>query len=715
MPVYRINDVQFDTESSTLTSGQGQQVIDPKLALLLEHFVTHTNLVFSRDQLLETVWKGAVVNDNTINWSISQLRKALADDSRSPQFIQTLSKKGYRFIASVTLESLAEPRVAVLPQTKKRQIRILVAISFVLFSALILMIWAPWQSDTIQNTKTIISKVTPLTSLPGRERGGEISEDGLLLAFLHSPLDQADFQIYLKTLKENIQLPFNSGDPDDTQKFKSSTRQLVAKPLTFDEYNYHQVIWGADNYHLYAVRQKQALCEIVRISLAVDRQNIIQTRVLHTCAKSAMTRISLSKNAESLFLTDAILTEKRHDLYQYDLVADSLSLIAEASSDGAGFTFLDVNPSSGNVLLLQNKYYRETSFLVLDPAANSQHQLFHIESIYYSAFWSNQPNKIWLNYGYDTILEYDIGLDSSVIILKTAVGWNYDLHPVLNNKAIFAVSDANSADLVYLQGKKVSSVETAFKENMPKFSAKTGAMAYVSDRSGLPQVWLTKSVNSAPVQITDSQSFNEFYDIAWSDDENNLIGVSRNSVGMLNLSNKTFHQLYSSEYKPFYPALSANQRYLAFSVFAAGKWSLQLQLLDDSLASSELISIVEGADKATFINSSRFLFRYYDRSGLWSFDLESNNISLFWPEFPRSSHWEVSVNNIVFRLGNEIKLCQFQPINDCLQNEKHKTLAIVPDGITGAFSYDVTTQRVVMVESKRNETNLKLANIKNNQ
>ncbi|MBU1394810.1 MAG: winged helix-turn-helix domain-containing protein [Gammaproteobacteria bacterium] len=57
--------------------------------------------VISREELLATVWSGSVVGDDTLTQAVIKLRKALGDDTRSPSYIETIAKRGYRLIAKV--------------------------------------------------------------------------------------------------------------------------------------------------------------------------------------------------------------------------------------------------------------------------------------------------------------------------------------------------------------------------------------------------------------------------------------------------------------------------------------------------------------------------------------------------------------------------------------------------------------------------------------
>jgi DNA-binding winged helix-turn-helix (wHTH) protein len=58
--------------------------------------------VVSKDELVENLWSGRVVGDEAVHRRIADLRRQLGDDSRSPAFIQTIPKKGYRLVATVS-------------------------------------------------------------------------------------------------------------------------------------------------------------------------------------------------------------------------------------------------------------------------------------------------------------------------------------------------------------------------------------------------------------------------------------------------------------------------------------------------------------------------------------------------------------------------------------------------------------------------------------
>ena len=91
----------------------GEEVrLDPKAWDLLCCLVDHAGKVLSKEDLLALVWKKVVVSDAALSQTISRLRSALGDDTRSPRYIETLHRRGIRFIAPVQRDGDARGNAA---------------------------------------------------------------------------------------------------------------------------------------------------------------------------------------------------------------------------------------------------------------------------------------------------------------------------------------------------------------------------------------------------------------------------------------------------------------------------------------------------------------------------------------------------------------------------------------------------------------------------
>jgi len=99
--LYEFGPFQLDPPERLLLC-DGQPVsLTPKAFDLLLALVDRSGHLVEKDELLRTVWPGSFVEEGNLAVTISQLRKALNDDRGQHRYIETVSKKGYRFVAEV--------------------------------------------------------------------------------------------------------------------------------------------------------------------------------------------------------------------------------------------------------------------------------------------------------------------------------------------------------------------------------------------------------------------------------------------------------------------------------------------------------------------------------------------------------------------------------------------------------------------------------------
>jgi TolB-like protein/DNA-binding winged helix-turn-helix (wHTH) protein/Flp pilus assembly protein TadD len=98
-----------DPGDDSLTRAGERVKLEPRMMKLLLRFAKEPGVVVSQEQLLESVWSGVVVSTASVYQSISQLRKVLGDIDDTPQYIETVARKGYRLIAPVAPATLKTP------------------------------------------------------------------------------------------------------------------------------------------------------------------------------------------------------------------------------------------------------------------------------------------------------------------------------------------------------------------------------------------------------------------------------------------------------------------------------------------------------------------------------------------------------------------------------------------------------------------------------
>src|SRR6516225_1274655 len=76
--------------------------LKPKIFRLLVTMVENRGQLLEKNDLIKELWPDRFVEEGNLAVSIHALRKALGDNSRQPQYIETVPGRGYRFIARVT-------------------------------------------------------------------------------------------------------------------------------------------------------------------------------------------------------------------------------------------------------------------------------------------------------------------------------------------------------------------------------------------------------------------------------------------------------------------------------------------------------------------------------------------------------------------------------------------------------------------------------------
>ena len=91
-----------DPPSGRISHKGAEVKLEPKVMSVLVLLAQHPGEVVSRETLEDTIWPNVVVGYDALSGTIIKLRKALGDDSRNPQYLETISKKGYRLLAPVS-------------------------------------------------------------------------------------------------------------------------------------------------------------------------------------------------------------------------------------------------------------------------------------------------------------------------------------------------------------------------------------------------------------------------------------------------------------------------------------------------------------------------------------------------------------------------------------------------------------------------------------
>jgi len=233
MQLYQITHHIVDVARNQIIRDQGSvdeviQTLPPKTIQVLTEFAKSQGQVVSHDQLMNVVWQNTVVSPNSIQRCITQLRKALADDSKQQRIIKTHAKQGYSLEVPVKIiqnstqtsdqlptehlgsvkqnispsnktiieeehEPVHIPNVTLKNQKTNATTRIMSLVSLLILVIVTYSYFSPTPRDFNFNT------LTPITSSDNLERNASFSPDGKFVLF-HRYDGLCDNNIWTKEL-----------------------------------------------------------------------------------------------------------------------------------------------------------------------------------------------------------------------------------------------------------------------------------------------------------------------------------------------------------------------------------------------------------------------------------------------------------------------------------------------------------------------------------
>src|SRR5215470_8166240 len=92
---------RLDTEKEQLWRESQPVRLTPKAFQVLCYVVARPGQLVTKEELFRVVWAGTVVSDAALTTCIQEIRRALQDNARHPHYLETVPRRGFRFIASV--------------------------------------------------------------------------------------------------------------------------------------------------------------------------------------------------------------------------------------------------------------------------------------------------------------------------------------------------------------------------------------------------------------------------------------------------------------------------------------------------------------------------------------------------------------------------------------------------------------------------------------
>ncbi|MFO7551161.1 MAG: winged helix-turn-helix domain-containing protein [Haliea sp.] len=123
MITFYLSDWYVDCAANRLCRGDTEVKLESRVMAVLHYLAQHPGELVTRESLEQAVWGNTVVGYDALTGCIAKLRKVLGDDPRTPRYIETISKKGYRLIGEISGAARDEraPSVQAVPKRTSRR------------------------------------------------------------------------------------------------------------------------------------------------------------------------------------------------------------------------------------------------------------------------------------------------------------------------------------------------------------------------------------------------------------------------------------------------------------------------------------------------------------------------------------------------------------------------------------------------------------------
>ena len=111
--------------------------LEPKIGNLLQILLTHHQQLVSKEDIIEQLWHGVIVSEDTLAKAVSRLRASLNDSAANPLYIKTIPKRGYKFIHAInSMNALTEEASEAAVRPLKKPVLLIAVAMLALFKFL---------------------------------------------------------------------------------------------------------------------------------------------------------------------------------------------------------------------------------------------------------------------------------------------------------------------------------------------------------------------------------------------------------------------------------------------------------------------------------------------------------------------------------------------------------------------------------------------------
>jgi Tol biopolymer transport system component len=569
---------------------------------------------------MQSLW-GTQVSDGAVSRVIGILRKSLNDNRETPEYIETVAKKGYRLIATVQDCTLPTN-----PWPLRVGLFLVLLLLILLFTAIGSKLFLAQQPNAELASDAL--SFTPLTSETGFESDPALSYDGRWLLYSHRVGPTQSNQLYLKQLDTSqISRLTESVQDNSVPKFSPDARQIAF------------------------FRKGEEQCNLMILTLDATGHATGERSVYRCGAYDHYSNVVWSKDGLSLYFTDRADATVPYQIHHLFLATGRVKKITLSPGSYYGDNELALSPDGLQLAFYRNKYWGNNEIYILDLETMQERKVVELGFLAMRLSWT--PDNKHLLYSdnreggkikrinvntamIDTIFRSSNAIRSPqwttqgqgiIYVNRTAQVdlWRVDLTEDISVSALRRVETSSSRD-----------------DWHPQLGL-SDDYVFMSNRGGAVELWHHRDTRLQVLNsLTRDQSINSY---SWFEDSEQLVLATKEQQLLhWRVNEKTATLLPMGRMSAAYPSVSGNQIYFTSDV--SGDWQVWQYQIDTETTS--LVTQFGGYQAKAGTDGAYLYFTKYQQNGLWRFELESKKEEKFLSGIQRNSDFFVCADKIVF-------------------------------------------------------------------
>jgi Tol biopolymer transport system component/DNA-binding winged helix-turn-helix (wHTH) protein len=513
-----------DVDTLRLLTRPGEPRLTPKAAAVLLQLVRAAGRTLSRDELLNEVWKGTCPTPDVLTQAVKDLRRALGDDLHAPRFVETLPRLGYRLVAPARFMDRVEANAAststsgngsavatVAAPVPKRHVRM-----YTTFAALALV--AIGAAFALRREQVGSAELKPrwhaseqraVTADPGPENFPRISPDGTRVAYSVG------------------------GEHNAHIVQRSLTQSRVMRLTESTEGSEYFPVWSPDGATIAFARHSRETCKIL-LAPALGGPE----RLIDSCFNGSVNYFSWAPDARSLVTTTPSgpsATDMAITLVPIDGGASERLVYDHGIAD----LDLDARYSpDGNQIAFRRGASPYSDLCVVGAHGGAVHQLTHLASRMRGFDWTRDGSALVFSSGHEGPQAlYAVSVEDGRIEALGVQPAEFPSAAHASDTVVYEIprlrTQLATIALDAVDGQQRDLVSSTGSDGAPAFSPVDDRLAFVSDRSGVQQLWLNDPSSAETYPLTESDEPTLRYPV-WRPDGARLLITARGaSIGRL--------------------------------------------------------------------------------------------------------------------------------------------------------------------------------------